>query len=324
MNKTMLAILRALEESPDGRLGSREISKRLSEHGIDLNERTVRYHMRILDERGYTNCTGRMGRVITPLGSREFCRAQVTSKLGFINKKIENLMCRVSFDPEESKGEVILNFTFFPKDRTADALEIMRPVFGSRLCLSDRVIMVGGGESFEGVRVPIGMAGFGTVCSITVNGIFLKCGIPVQSLYGGVLALEDGEPNRFTALISYSGTSLDPLELFIKSGMTDVSSAVRYGGGSILASFREIPSVALEKAEVLEARLKKTGFNGILALGRPNTELFEVPVGDDRAGMVLIGGLNPIAILEENGIPTVSAAMSAMIDFSELTPFSKL
>jgi repressor of nif and glnA expression len=53
--------LRALEESPTD-VSGRGKYQRLSEHGIDLNERTVRYHMRILDERGY-QIAGRMGRV---------------------------------------------------------------------------------------------------------------------------------------------------------------------------------------------------------------------------------------------------------------------
>jgi repressor of nif and glnA expression len=48
-----------------------------------------------------------------------------------------------------------------------------------------------------------------------------------------------------------------------------------------------------------------------------------MPVGMDRAGMVLVGGLNPIAAVEEAGIMTESAAMSVMFDYEKLMPFKE-
>ncbi len=51
MNKTMFAILTVLEKQSDI-VGSKEISKQLTLYGVDLTERTVRYHLKILDERG--------------------------------------------------------------------------------------------------------------------------------------------------------------------------------------------------------------------------------------------------------------------------------
>ena len=49
-----------------------------------------------------------------------------------------------------------------------------------------------------------------------------------------------------------------------------------------------------------------------------------MPVGLDRAGMIIVGGLNPIAALEEAGIPTVTKAMSTLYKFSELISFQDL
>ena len=45
MNKTMLAILKILGQHQDTILGSRELSRQLKLHGIELTERTVRYHL---------------------------------------------------------------------------------------------------------------------------------------------------------------------------------------------------------------------------------------------------------------------------------------
>ncbi len=43
--------------------GSRVIAKMLREVGYNLNERIIRYHLRILDERGLTKNLGYAGRV---------------------------------------------------------------------------------------------------------------------------------------------------------------------------------------------------------------------------------------------------------------------
>jgi repressor of nif and glnA expression len=53
--KKILSILRVLSES-SGPLGSITIARELQRYGVDLSERAIRYHLRIMDERGY--CTG--------------------------------------------------------------------------------------------------------------------------------------------------------------------------------------------------------------------------------------------------------------------------
>ncbi|MEW6163220.1 MAG: NrpR regulatory domain-containing protein [Nitrospirota bacterium] len=324
MNKTMLAILKVLDKQPDAIVGSREISRQLKLHGVELTERTVRYHLRILDERGLTKVFGKEGRMITQKGKEELSHALVSEKVGFVISKIETLSYLTNFDIEKKEGDTILNISFFPEEKLKEALRIMKPVFSSPYIMCDKVVMRKGGEKIGDILVPKGQIGFGTVCSVTINGIFLKAGIPVTSKFGGVLQIEDSEPTRFTALISYEGSSLDPLEVFIKSRMTDVIGVVKNHNGKILASFREIPVVSLEKAKELSAVMKEKGIGGILLLGNPNQPLLEMPVGMDKAGMVIVGGLNPIAALEEAGIPTESKAMSTLYSFSDLTKFKEL
>lgn len=324
MNRTMLAILKILEQHQDTILGSRELSRQLKLHGIDITERTVRYHLKILDERGFTKVFGKEGRMITQKGRVELSQAGVSDRIGFVISRIENLSYLTSLDLEKNEGDIILNISYFPEKELGDALRLMRPVFLSPYAMSDRVIIKRGREKIGDVPVPDGQVGFGTVCSVTINGIFLKSGVPITSKFGGVLQIEDAELSRFTALISYEGSSLDPLEIFIRSGMTDVLGVVRNHSGKILASFREIPIVSIKKAEELRNELEKKGMRGILLIGNPNQPLLEIPVGLDRAGMIIVGGLNPIAALEEAGIPTVTKAMSTLYPFSELVAFQDL
>jgi repressor of nif and glnA expression len=324
MTKTMLAILKVLDKQPDTILGSREISRQLKIHGIELTERTVRYHLRILDERSFTKVFGKEGRKITQKGKEELTQALVSEKVGFIISKIETLSYLTDLDLEKDEGNVILNVSYFPEEKLKEALRIMKPVFASPYVMCNKVILHKGGEKIGDIIVPEKQIGFGTVCSVTINGIFLKTGIPVTSKFGGVLQIENAEPSRFTALISYGGSSLDPLEIFIKSRMTDVLGAVKNHSGKILASFREIPVVSLEKVKQLHEDLKKKGIGGILIIGNPNQPLLEMPVDVDKAGMVIVGGLNPIAALEEAGITTVSKAMSTLYRFSDLIKFKEL
>jgi hypothetical protein len=324
MNKTMLAILDILDKHPDTILGSREISRQLKLHGIELTERTVRYHLKILDEKGFTKVFGKEGRMITNKGKEELSNALVSERVGFIISKIETLSYLTNFDIESEQGNIILNVSFFPAKELGDALKIMKPVFASPYVMSNRIVLAKEGEKIGEITVPEGMVGLGTVCSVTINGIFLKAGIPVTSRFGGVLQVEKEGPSRFTALISYEGSSLDPLIVFIKSRMTSVSHTVKHSSGEILASFREIPVVSIEKAMQLQEKLKAIGIGGILLIGNPNQPLIEMPVGMDKAGMVIVGGLNPIAALEEAGIPTDSKAMAILYDYSQLMPFKEV
>jgi repressor of nif and glnA expression len=75
---------------------------------------------------------------------------------------------------------------------------------------------------------------------------------------------------------------------------------------------------------MLSEKMKDKGMGGILLIGEPNQNVLEMPVGLDKAGVIIVGGLNPIAALEESNIPTVSKAMSALYDFSKLVKFSEL
>lgn len=320
MNKTMLAILKVLDGYTEI-VGSREIARQLKLYGVELTERTVRYHLKILDERGYTEVFGKEGRRITEKGRRELKHALVSEKVGFVISKIETLSYLTSLNLDTMQGNVILNISYFPEEKMKSARALLSDIFSSPYIMSDRLAIKRGGENIGDALVPQGKVGVGTVCSVTINGIFLKAGIPVTSRFGGVVEINEGEPVRFLSLISYEGSSLDPLEIFIRSKMTDVIGAVKNRSGKILASFREIPVVCLDEAKKLSKKMAERGMGGILLIGEPNKPLLEVPVGIDKVGMVIVGGLNPIAAIEESGIPTDSKAMSTLHEYSRLTSF---
>lgn len=323
MNKTMIAILKVLDKCNDI-VGSREISRKLKIYGIDLTERTVRYHLRILDEKGYTEVFGKEGRRITEKGRMEIEHSLVSEKVGFVISKIESLSYLTTLNLETMKGDVILNISYFPENRFKDAMKILKPIFLSPYVMSNRIIIAKEGDRIGDIIIPKNKIGIGTVCSVTINGIFLKAGIPVLSRFGGVVEISEGRLLRFVSLISYDGSSLDPLEIFIRGKMTDVLGAVKKKSGKILASFREIPVVCMDEAKRLSEKMKDKGIGGILLIGSPNKPLLEVPVGVDKVGIVIVGGLNPIAAIEESGIQTESKAMSTLYPYSNLKKFDSL
>ena len=221
-------------------------------------------------------------------------------------------------------GQIILNFSFIPEEHFPAALDLMRDVFRAGFCMSELVIARRAGQRAGTLPVPEGQVAFGTVCTVTMNRVLLTRGIPVDSKYAGILEIYRDKPLRFTHLVSYAGTTVDPTELFIAGKMTSVREASLVGRGRILASFREVPAAAEADLNAALEEYKSKGLGGILAVGRPSQPLLEVPVGMDRIGLAVIAGLTPIAALAENDIPVHSKAMSALVDFAELVPFSEL
>lgn len=320
MNKVTTSILKILDKE-NKIIGSREISKRLKLYGIDLTERAVRYHLKILDERGHTKVFGKEGRIITEKGRKELQNALVLEKASFVISKIDTLSYLTTLNLDTLDGDIILNISSISKKDLEKALKIMKPVFDSPYIMSDRVIIADSGEHIGDILVPDGKEGIGTICSITINGIFLKAGIPMTSRFGGVVEIINKKPERFISLISYEGSSLDPHEVFIRSKMTDVSGAVKKGEGKILVSFREIPVVCLDRAREIAEELLEKGIRGILVIGEPNKPVLGMQPGIDRVGMVIAGGLNPVAALQESGIETESMAMSTLYPFLALKNF---
>jgi hypothetical protein len=200
----------------------------------------------------------------------------------------------------------------------------MKGVFKAGICVSDLVATASEGQKLGDVVIPSGKIGLATVCGVTVNGVLLKHGVPMESKFGGVLEIRDSKPRRFVAIINYGGTSLDPSEQYIRAGMTSVGEAAKTGNGKILANFRDIPAPARSIVEETIAELKAAGINGVFALGNMSEHICQISVGMNRVGMVLLGGLNPVAAAVEAGIEVENVAESGMMDFQQLVSFWQL
>ncbi len=305
-------------------LSSQRIQEQLTARGMDISERTVRFHLQALDNQGYTGYKEKKGRFLTPRGLMELSKAHVYDRVGFLSSKIDDLTFKMTFNPETAEGSVLVNLSLVEKQYRDALADKISPVFSSGLAHGTLMALIDEGESIGESVVPEGMVGLGTVCSITFNGALIQAGIPVTSVFGGLLEIHDKAPDRFTAVIKYNGTSLDPLEIYITSGMTSTAEAACNGNGLIGASFREIPSSARDRAIETDVRLKERGLGGFLKLGYSSQSLLDIPVGDGRTGLVIAGGLNAVAPLVEDGIPIDSRALSGLIDYAALFSYEEL
>ena len=323
VERKTIAILRILSQSSEP-VGARVISHRLKGHGIELTERAVRYHLKLMDERRFTENVGRDGRLITQLGVEELEDALVSDKVGFVASKIELLAYKTDFDIDKRQGKVPVNISFFPERQFRKAVEAMKEVFQAGICVSELVAVARQGEKLGGIIVPQGRIGLATVCSVIINGVLLKAGVPTDSRFGGILQIKNYKPLRFVELIQYSGSSLDPSEIYITSRMTSVGRVVREGQGRILANFREIPAICQPLAEKVIAGLKESNLGGVLMMGEVSKPLCEVPVELNKVGMILTGGLNPVAAAVESGIQVDNHAMSTVMEYQRLMEFREI
>ena len=245
----MIEILRILnvQEKP---IGSKVIADELKNKGYNLGERAVRYHMQILDEKGYTERKGYSGRVITELGRGKLEKGLIYDQVDFTFSKFEERIYLTDFDYNKKCGNVIVNTSNILDNK---AFDIIKKVFAAGVCVSPLInakkIEINGKKGYV----------MKTICGTTIDGVFLKNGIPSIPQYGGLVEIEDYYPTKFSELISYKNedyyptkfselisykkTSITPLDAFIAKDMTSVLDVAEHGTGTIPANFRIIPDI---------------------------------------------------------------------------------
>jgi HTH-type transcriptional regulator, global nitrogen regulator NrpRI len=316
----ILSILRDLEKP----LRSSSIIRELLAQGHDISERTVRLYLQDMCDEGLIEKTEKRGHRITERGLFEFEATNTIERVGFLSAKIDQMTYRMSFDLATRSGSVLVNTTLVDPRQVHNCLPMILKVFSEGYAMGHLIAFLTPGERTGQLTVPEGMIGICTVCSITVNGVLLQHGIPTHSRFGGVLELRDRKPVRFVEIIMYDGTSIDPLEVFIRSGMTNYLGAIKTGNGRIGVGFREFPAESRSRVVELGEKLEQAGLGAFMSIGRPGQPLLDIPVGEGRIGAIVIGGLNPVSILEETGYRVYSRALSGLLDFNRLFHYSEM
>ncbi len=316
IERKLIEIMRVIHES-DKPIGARAIADELNNRGYDIGERAVRYHLRILDERGFTRKHGYAGRTLTELGESEMNDALIGDRFGFVISRIEEMAFRTTYNPKTDDGVVAVNISYFDKDDIETVTDVISYTAHSGYMISPRVRIFE--EDEELMFLPPGKVGIATVCSVTFDGLLLKAGIPVEPAYGGILQIENRKPSHFLDLISYSGTSIDPIKIFMNRKTTSVLDVLEKGEGKILANMRQINSSAYEKAMEVIKLADKAGLGGCLPPGKIDECLFGAPVETGKFGISIVGGINGICALEETGIKVETNPVSTVLEYKTMS-----
>lgn len=319
----MLSVLRDAEHT----LGSAEITRRIRHLGIDVSPRTVRQYLSEMARTGLVTETRRgrgAGRRLTLEGAAAVRDAPVERRIVFAAARIDNRALEVTLDLGARIGGVVINVSFVDAASVSRAVDAMMPVFAADLAMGHSVRGFRPGEFIGDSAVPAGRFAFATVCDVTLKTVFLGAGIPLTARLGGVLRLVNGRPVRFTDVICYEGTSLSPVEVYIKSGLTEVAEAAATGDGRIAASFYEFPSATSAAVDRLLQRLRRSNLVGLLQTGEPGEPMLGLSVRGGYTGLVVSDGLNPMAAVEESGVPTENHALCRAYGFGDLTDYRVL
>ena len=304
----MIEILRILNnhEKP---IGSKVIANELRNKGYNLGERAVRYHMQILDEKGYTERKGYSGRVITELGRGKLEKGLIYDQVDFTFSKFEERIYLTDFDYNKKCGNVIVNTSNILDNK---AFDIIKKVFAAGVCVSPLInakkIEINGKKGYV----------MKTICGTTIDGVFLKNGIPSIPQYGGLVEIEDYYPTKFSELISYKKTSITPLDAFIAKDMTSVLDVAEHGTGTIPANFRIIPETGLKKAKEIIQKLEKVGIGGVLEIGETSENVLGIPVPEGMVGISIIGGITPFCAAQEMDYKVDIKTGEEFIDYNKL------
>jgi repressor of nif and glnA expression len=236
------------------------------------------------------------------------------SPMKFINNRIEEYAIQVTYNPADNMGKIIYNLSLIRNEDLEYTITVMKNAYRAGLSVSDRVRFIAAGEKMEDFTVPSGYTGVGTMCSLTLDGLLLRKGIPLRSIGGGVVEIEDRMPRRFTHFILYEDTTIDPLEVLVAQDITSIIGVMHRGKGTILSNIRECHMESESRVSLLLDDLASTGITGILDMGIPNIPLLGVPVSPQYFGVAMVGGTNAMAAIKESGRTVITRALKGLTD----------
>jgi repressor of nif and glnA expression len=223
-------------------------------------------------------------------------------------------MHQVTFNPETMSGKIITNRSIVNRNQLAEALAVFQDTIASGLAVCPLLKVE---ELRDRFRIY-------SACSMTIDGVLLKSGIPVRPKGGGLIEVVDRKPVRFTEMLMYWATTIDPIDILIAQEMTGITGMMRTGTGRILGNLHEAPMLARDRIEEVLEKLSAVEFAGVLELGEPNMDVLGVAVERDRMGMALVGGTNLAAAALECGIEIQTESISGLTEVSDMRHIEEL
>lgn len=239
--------------------------------------------------------------------------------LKFVNQRIEDFAMQVTYNPKEGSGKFVYNLSLIRDEDLEYAISVFKDAFKAGVCVSGLVRFAEAGEEIGDYTIPQGQVGIVTMCSSTLDGILLRKGVPINPIGGGVVEIERRIPRRFTHIILYEFTTIDPLQVLISQEITSVNDVMRKGSGNLLANIRQCHMEAESLIGEVMDDLSGSAFFGILDVGLPNTPALGVAVDPQYMGIVALGGTNPMAAIKEGGIWMNTQAIKGLMEIEKMS-----
>jgi repressor of nif and glnA expression len=230
------------------------------------------------------------------------------SPLVFTLARIENLMHQVTFNPARMEGKIITNTSLVKHEDLDAILGIFSDTIHSGLAVCPFIKI-----EDQGTQIKIR-----TACGLTIDGVLLKHGIPIRPKGGGIIEVIEREPTRFTDMLMYWATTIDPIDILMAQALTGITGMMRTGNGRILGNFQEAPMLARDRIEEVLDGMAAAEFAGVLDLGEPNMDVLGISVERDHLGIALVGGTNLVAAAMEYGLDIQNESISGLTEISEM------
>ncbi len=315
--RKIIEILKILSEQKEP-VGAKFIADQLKKRGIYLTEPTVRYYLRILDERGLTKNYGLRGRVITEKGLKEIEKGDIADRIGYSISRVHECVFYSNFDVESGEGKVVANLAIFPREYLDEVLDMFYRCWRKGLTFSNKVIVDENIPFIEENEV-----GMYYISSFTLDAVLYRNGIVSLPRFAGSIEISNFNFVRFTQVIGLEESSITALDLFIQRMYSDkdeesISNLLERGEGEVYGMYREIPFVAREKTiEILE-KLREYGISPLHVIGELDKSVCGIPPkGVNKVGLVCVGPSTPVGILRALKVPIRVHISSEIIEFSK-------
>lgn len=322
--ETVVEIIRTLYFS--GKMQTTgDLKSALEKRGIDVETRTIRYHLTSLEKNFMVRRFGNRGVVLTDKGVEEAKMFLVFDRVGGLAMETERLSLDCDYTSLRGKGTIMVNTLLVDEEKTADALKILEKAAESGVIVSSRLGILRSGERMWNYEVPQGKNALIGVSSRNFDVLLQQVRIPTETSATFLCHIERYRPKGIADIISHAGTTLSPGELLIRGKYTSVSEVVKNGDGLVTAAIKTFPSVYFDEVRNILDGLDRSLFSGLAELKAQIPQSYQMSYKDRNKGYMLIfGGANFFAPLVEQNIAEQLSISHSIYDADRMIPVSQL
>lgn len=305
----------------EGPKTSVELGEELHARGVNVDARTIRYHLTSLAKEGLLEKSGRKGAFLTRKGVDVARRILLQERFGSPSLEVERLLCEATIDPAHGVGNAIVNMVLLPERHLSQSLELLSHLTTSSLIVSPLLDILPSGARLWHVEVPSGSRGLLCLSSRNYDVLFRRAGIFCESSATGLFRIREGIPEGFVELFSASGSTLSPGELLIRGRYTSVYEAATRGTGYVTTGIKIFPAFLYNQARHVVDLLERIGISGVVSMGSTlPSEYAPVVSARNRGSCLVHGGANYVAPLVEKGLTEELSIASGLYPLENMAP----